>query len=194
MKVCRLARSLALYLEFASSWTSGSGLWKNQTAMAPIAIFLSLLPTCALSGKRPNILFLMTDSMDGRVIDPQATQAQAVELPFLRDFLSSEGTNFVRTYVNSPQCVPSRTSMCTGRRTDQIQTWSNEKGLAASLDGTLDDGCVSFYGKDQCASWAKQQNYSETIFTGLAKLGYGVNLYGKIEANSYLESISATFG
>ena len=135
---------------------------------------------CMAAAKRPNILFLMTDSMDGRVLDPEATQAQAVELPFLRDFFANEGTNFVRTYANSPQCVPSRTSMCTGRRTDQIETWSNEKGLAASSNGTLDKICIQFYGKAQCSAWAKRQNYSETIFTGLAKLGQPCHCQTKI--------------
>ena len=77
----------------------------------------------------------------------------------------------MRTYANSPQCVPSRSSMCTGRRTDQIEAWSNEKGLAASEDGTLDKTCIYFYGTDQCAAWAKMQNYSETIFSGLQRLG-----------------------
>ena len=113
----------------------------------------------------------MTDSMDGRVVDPGAVEAQAVELPFLRDFFAKQGTNFVRSYSNSPQCVPSRSSMCTGRRTDQIEAWSNEKGLAASEDGTLDKACIYFYGAEQCAAWAKVQNHSETIFSGLERLG-----------------------
>ncbi|CAE7228634.1 unnamed protein product [Symbiodinium necroappetens] len=60
----------------------------------------------------------------------------------MADFFVKQGTNFVRSYANSPQCVPSRSSMCTGRRTDQIEARSNEKGLAASEDGTLDKTCI----------------------------------------------------
>lgn len=71
--------------------------------------------------KRPNIVFLMADSMDGRVVDSGTPQSASVELPFLRDFFAEKGTSFVRTYSNSPQCVPSRASMCTGRRTDQMK-------------------------------------------------------------------------
>lgn len=154
-------------------------------ARALLALLWALRAPPVLA-KRPNILFLMTDSMDGRVLDPEAVQSQAVELPFLRDFFAKQGTNFVRTYANSPQCVPSRSSMCTGRRTDQIEAWSNEKGLAASEDGTLDKTCIYFYGTDQCAAWAKMQNYSETIFSGLQRLGYGVKLYGKVDIGAGL--------
>ena len=46
------------------------------------------------------------------------------------DQLASEGTNFINTYVASPQCVPSRTTMFTGRHTHQIKCWSNEQGIA----------------------------------------------------------------
>merc|ERR1719204_1482988 len=52
-------------------------------------------------------------------------------MPNLRA-IAQKGTNFVRTYANSPQCVPSRASMFAGRHTHNIQAWSNEKGLTAN--------------------------------------------------------------
>ena len=65
--------------------------------------------------RRNNILFLMSDSHDGRTLDPtDATVFPAQHLPNLRR-LASRGTNFVRTYAHSPQCTPSRSSMYTGR-------------------------------------------------------------------------------
>lgn len=70
---------------------------------------------------RPNILFLMCDSMDGRVLDPTSDVSQKLEMPNLRK-LAAEGVNFIRTYAASPQCVPSRATMFAGRRIDRIQT------------------------------------------------------------------------
>ena len=60
---------------------------------------LALLWALPILAKRPNILFLMTDSMDGRVLDPEAVQSQAVELPFLRDSLLLLGS-LLQTYVS----------------------------------------------------------------------------------------------
>ena len=57
--------------------------------------------------KPANVLFLMCDSMDGRVLDPTSPVHEALEMPNLRR-LAAEGVNFVKTYAASPQCVPSR--------------------------------------------------------------------------------------
>ena len=78
---------------------------------------------------KPNILFLMCDSMDGRVVDPTSPVSKRLATPTF-DSLAKAGVNFVRTYAASPQCVPSRTTMLTGRRTDQIRAFSNGNGLA----------------------------------------------------------------
>ena len=41
---------------------------------------------------KPNILFLMSDSMDGRVLDPTSPVSSRLELPHLRR-LAALGTN-----------------------------------------------------------------------------------------------------
>lgn len=92
----------------------------------------------------PNILFLMSDSMDGRVIDPASPVATYVKTPTL-DALAADGLNFVRTYAASPQCVPSRTTMLTGRRTDQIRAYSNDNGLSLDPTGAPDEACACPY-------------------------------------------------
>ena len=73
-------------------------------------------PAAAVAdSKRMNVLFLMSDSHDGRTLDPtDGTVFPAQHLPNL-ERLAKRGTNFVRTYAHSPQCTPSRSSMYTGR-------------------------------------------------------------------------------
>ena len=66
-------------------------------ARALLALLWALRAPPVLA-KRPNILFLMTDSMDGRVLDPGAVQSQAVELPFLRDSLLLLGSLLYVSY------------------------------------------------------------------------------------------------
>ena len=68
----------------------------------------ALLVSSVLAAK-PNVLFLMCDSMDGRVIDPTSPVSKYMSTPAL-DGLAATGVNFVRTYAASPQCVPSRTT------------------------------------------------------------------------------------
>eukprot|EP00928_Gymnodinium_smaydae_P084900 TRINITY_DN6818_c0_g1_i2.p1 TRINITY_DN6818_c0_g1~~TRINITY_DN6818_c0_g1_i2.p1 ORF type:complete len:544 (+),score=103.34 TRINITY_DN6818_c0_g1_i2:215-1633(+) len=122
----------------------------------------------------------MTDSMDGRVVDPAAPEAEAVDMPFLRDILGKKGANFVRSYSNSPMCVPSRTSMMTGRAVSTINVWGNRMGLAASPAGVLDERCVAVNGEELCKKWAKEQGYPETVFSAFKKLGYKVHMDGRI--------------
>ena len=76
---------------------------------------LGVLPKSAAStwGGDVNILFLMCDSMDGRVVDPASPVSKRMRTPFF-DSLAQEGVNFVNTYAASPQCVPSRTTMLSG--------------------------------------------------------------------------------
>ncbi len=72
----------------------------------------------------PNILFLMCDSMDGRVVDPSSPVSKYVATPTL-DALAAEGVNFVRTYANSPQCVPRLDAPCPRRSatSQPVLTW-----------------------------------------------------------------------
>eukprot|EP01084_Bolivina_argentea_P228783 386317_1 len=77
---------------------------------------------------RYNILFLQSDEMDGRVLDPYSSYWNIVSMPNLRS-LAKDGINFINSYTNSPVCVTSRSSMWTGRYVSNIQVWSNEKSL-----------------------------------------------------------------
>ena len=139
------------------------------------------------NGNKPNILFLMSDSMDGRVLDPTSPVSQRMELPHLRR-LAAQGTNFINTYVAAPQCVPSRTTMFAGRHTHNIQAWSNSQALAAAPgDGTLDTACVDAYDEGQCRQWGKQQEeagFKGTFMDSLASAGCTACLYGKVDVGA----------
>ena len=113
-------------------------MWQHAISLVMVAV--ALLPAATAKQQPPNILFLMCDSMDGRVVDPTSPISQIVKTPFF-DSLARDGVNFVRTYAASPQCVPSRTTMVMGRRNDQIRAFSNGNGVAAAPDGTLDSVC-----------------------------------------------------
>merc|ERR1712195_184647 len=113
-------------IQHCHSPTAPRRLMSPRLCLAAMAI--SLVAALPVSNKH-NILFLMCDSMDGRVLDPSSPVWDRMAMPNLRQ-LASEGTNFVRTYAESPQCVPSRASMFTGRYTHEIKAWSNEQGVA----------------------------------------------------------------
>ena len=75
---------------------------------------------------RPNIVFIESDSMDGRVMGCMGHQAAYT--PNL-DRLAARGVLFRNTYCSSPQCCPSRSSMWSGRHTHEIEGWNNHKGI-----------------------------------------------------------------
>ncbi len=74
-----------------------------------------------------NILVIQCDSMDGRVMGCMGHGAAST--PNL-DRLAARGVLFRNTYCNSPQCVPSRASMWSGRYTHHTKAWNNYRGLS----------------------------------------------------------------
>ena len=118
------------------------------------------------SSQLANLLWLMSDSFDGRFLDPAAPQWHQVALPNLRA-LASRGTNYVRTYANSPQCVPSRSSMMMGRHTHHIGAYSNSMGLAYRYDPSFVaplHACANAFNMSLCESM--QRGYSTAAQTG----------------------------
>eukprot|EP01084_Bolivina_argentea_P192347 330242_1 len=134
--------------------------------------------------QQPNFLFLMVDSMDGRNLDPTNEIYGAMQMPNLRK-IAEQGTQFVNHYTNSPQCVPGRTCHFTGRRTDQIRTWSNEMGIALYVNqSTADPDCIKYYGNETCFQLGKAQNVNYTLLSGLQQVGYNVYLYGRMDVGA----------
>ena len=110
---------------------------------------------------RPNIILFSSDSMDGRVMG-RAGHPAANTPNF--DRLASRGVLFQNAYCNSPQCVPSRASMWSGRFTHAIEGWNNYKGLEP------DD---------------------PTFMTELARAGYRTQIIGRDDHLSGKHSIRA---
>ena len=132
-------------------------------------------------GKKPNILFLNVDEMEGRVMDPTAPdQYNAVFMPNLRS-MASQGTQFIRHYTNGPQCVCGRSVLWTGRRTHDIHVFNNAFGIAAFSNGTVDKSCAQNYDEQFCLDmFNNKQKANYTILDAMKSFGYQVYVYGKL--------------
>ncbi len=115
------------------------------------------------SGKRRNILFIQTDSQDGRVLGCMGHPAMRRATPNL-DALAGRGVLFRNAYCNSPICCPSRASMWSGLYTHHCEGWNNHKGLSPS---------------------------DPTFRTRLEEAGYRVQTFGKEDYLSGAHSIRA---
>ena len=153
-------------------------------ALASSLLLLQLAATTTAAPKRrPNILFLMADEMDGRILDPASPQVKP-PMPNL-DRLAAAGVRFTTTYNQAPQCVPSRSAMMTGLRTDQIGVYDNfVGGIAINGSSNDPDGyCVKAFGSAKCTKWSAQRDSAPPTFVDrLADDGYGISLYGKMHA------------
>ena len=132
----------------------------------------------------PNVLWLQVDSLDGRLLDPTSPYFDKLLVHGFKDFMA-KGVVWTRHYTNSPQCVPSRTGMLTGRYVHELGTTNNGQGLARSTKtGALDSSCVSLWGKAQCIAFAARQNVSETFLDLAARSGYDVHVVGRVDAGA----------
>ena len=132
----------------------------------------------------------MGRAADGRarVLDPASPLYKTAAMPNLRR-LASQGASFLNTYITSPQCVPSRTTMMTGLRNHRIQVWDNTRAIA-SVDGDptqLDHHCVASFGESLCSEWAVAQKAPRTFPDMLHHAGRNVTLYGKLHTGAGLD-------
>jgi len=79
--------------------------------------------------RRHNIVFVHTDSMDGRLMGCMGHPAMKRATPNL-DALAARGVLFRNAYCNNPICCPSRSSTWSGQYTHHCEGWNNHKGLA----------------------------------------------------------------
>lgn len=112
---------------------------------------------------RPNIIFIHTDSMDGRIMGCMGHPAMGRATPNI-DALAQQGVMFRNAYSNNPVCCPSRASMWSGQYTHHCEGWNNHKGLE----------------KD-----------TPTFQTHLEREGYAMHILGKTDYLSGFHTIRA---
>jgi len=108
------------------------------------------------AGDRPNILLVMTDQHNARIL---GVQSSFVRTPNL-DRLAAGGVVFDNFYCNSPLCAPSRASMVAGMLVSNLGTYDNAAELPATVPTfahhlrragyeTILSGKMHFVGPDQ---------------------------------------------
>ena len=78
--------------------------------------------------RRPNILFFMTDSWDGRALGCMGHPAMRAATPNA-DALAARGALLRNAYTSHPICCPARANLWSGRYTHHCESWNNHKGL-----------------------------------------------------------------
>lgn len=107
-----------------------------------------------VADRRPNILFLMTDQMQGRVLDP----GHVCRTPNLQS-LAARGVRFPRAYTPNAICCPARASLMTG-------LLPHNHGVIQNVHVVPEDQAVLRTGK---AHWAQR----------LSAAGYDTAYFGK---------------
>ena len=160
----------------------GRGLVAVPPVRVVLIVCLSLLCPLATGagpvGHRPNIIFLHTDSWDGRALGCMDHAAMKRATPNI-DRLAARGTLFRNTYCSHPICCPSRANMWSGMYTHHCESWNNHKGLepgATTFKTRLEQVGYRFatarggYGKHDYTSGAHSQLARVTAWTGGADI------------------------
>ena len=83
-------------------------------------------PAAAATGRRPNILLLLTDEHGAQF---SGTYGHPFIATPAMDRLAEEGVTFDAAYCNNPLCVPSRLSFLTGQYSHRCRGWDNATPL-----------------------------------------------------------------
>ena len=132
-------------------------------------------PPVTPRGDKPNILFLVVESTDGRTWSPGYSN-DAIELPNFRE-LQKGGLNFRRHYSNAPVCCPSRATFWSGRHASNLPhshdpfnitvggAWNNFEGLPVNYTKRIDqllpqltDYAVKVSGKTDWSTGGHSEN------------------------------------
>jgi arylsulfatase A-like enzyme len=100
--------------------------------------------TAASAPAPPSFFFLLSESLDGRLLRPDSL----ARVPNIRALLAAGSVRFDSAYANSPVCAPSRSSLHSGRAPHKIPhehngmlvggVWNNAEGLPANYSARLD--------------------------------------------------------
>src|SRR4051812_11475341 len=86
--------------------------FSRSLAVAVVALLFGMASAVHAAETLPNVLVILSDDQSAPHVGCYGNMD--VHTPNL-DRLASEGMRFDRAYVASPQCVPSRASILTGR-------------------------------------------------------------------------------
>ena len=95
---------------------------KSVAAFAVVALMLVPCAASATEGRRPNILFIMTDQHTIGALGCAGNPH--VKTPNL-DRLAARGIRFTKSYVANPLCVPSRASIFSSRTPHTLAIYGN---------------------------------------------------------------------
>jgi arylsulfatase A-like enzyme len=113
--------------------------------MQPNFALLLLLALFARTlGGRPSFVFILSESLDGRLLRPDSL----ARIPNIRALLAGGSVRFDSAYSNSPVCAPSRSSLHSGRAPHKIAhvhngelvggVYNNYEGLPVNYSARLD--------------------------------------------------------
>ena len=125
--------------------------------------------------------------MDGRLMDPSGDMFGTILMRGFKKLLFPNAVTFTRHFTNSPQCVPSRTSMLASRYVHELGTSNNGQGFAADMwapPGALDSNCVASWNATQCAAFAARQNTTELFLHIVERAGYALFPFGRFDAGA----------
>lgn len=149
--------------------------------MRPLCFLVVVTAAAAV----PNVIWLQSDSFSGPLLDPSSPYSDVLLVPGFKARMTAGGVTFRRHYVNSPECVPSRTSMLTSRYVSDTRTANNGQGIARSTKtGALDEACVAAWSVAQCAAFAAEQRVNETLLDIVARAGYRMKLFGRFDTGA----------
>ena len=112
-------------------------------SLSLLCVLAALLSATDASAPPPSIVFLLSESLDGRLLRPDSP----AKIPHIRALLERGSVRFDAAYSNNPVCAPSRSSLWSGRAPHKIKhrhngftvqgAWNNYEGLDPAMD-TLD--------------------------------------------------------
>ena len=128
--------------------------------------------------RRPNIVHIHAESMDGRKMGCMGEPALQGLTPNL-DALADEGVTFTNAYSTCPVCNPSRASMFSGKYPHFYDCWNNHEGLRegtpilrdslnaagyqTAMIGPLDYTWGMHSIRDQVGSWTRSASIHRPI-------------------------------
>ena len=118
---------------------------------AALALSTSMLSSCTLSKKRPNILFIFADDHGYQAISAYGGRFKDVAPTPQIDRIANEGMRFDKCYVTNSICAPSRATILTGKH--------------SHLNGVVDNRAV-FDGSQQTFPKLLQQAGYQTAIIG----------------------------